>query len=158
MSYTNRHPKDFVKSLQIIHFVLVLAVLVFAGYIAITAKERLYFSYEDDKLFLYLAIIIAFAGNLSSKYLFAKMIKQLPKDANLFQKATQYSKAHIFRLAMLEFPALMCLFFTWESNNSFYLILVGILFLMMLAIFPTKNKFINEVPLTSMEKSNLEKL
>ena len=59
---------------------------------------------------------------------------------------------------MLEFPAFMCVFFVWQSNNSFYFILVGILVLMMLAIYPTKNKFENDVPLTIKEKSMLEKL
>ncbi len=158
MSYSSRQPKDFIKSLQIIHFTLLMGVLVFAAYVAINAGDRLFFSFEEDKLFLYMAIIIAFLGNLSSKYLFAKLIKQIPTNISLYQKATKYSTAHIFRVAMLEFPALMCIIFTMYSNNSFYFILVGILVLMILAIFPTKNKFKNDVPLTPKEKSMLEKL
>jgi fatty acid desaturase len=133
-------------------------VLVFAAYVAFTAKDRLFFSYQEEKAFLYLAIIIAFAGNLTSKFLYAKLLKQISKDADLSQKAIKFSTAHIFRMAMLEFPAFMCVFFVWQSNNSFYFILVSILVLMMLAIYPTKNKFENDVPLTSKEKSMLEKL
>lgn len=158
MSYRNQQPKDFIKSLQIIHFTLLMGVLVFAAYVAINAKERLFFSFEEDKLLLYISIVIAFAGNFTSKYLFAKLIKQIPKDAGLFQKAAKYSTAHIFRAAMLEFPALLCVIFVMQSNNSFYFILVGILVLMLLAIYPTKNKFKNDVPLTPKEKSMLEKL
>ncbi|MBI9041425.1 hypothetical protein [Lutibacter sp.] len=158
MSYINREPKDFIKSLQIIHFALLAGVLVFAAYVAFAAKDRLFFSYQEEKAFLYLAIIIAFAGNLTSKFLYAKLLKQISKDADLSQKAIKFSTAHIFRMAMLEFPAFMCVFFVWQSNNSFYFILVGILVLMMLAIYPTKNKFENDVPLTSKEKSMLEKL
>jgi hypothetical protein len=158
MSYTNRQPKDFIKSLQIIHFALLGIVLLFGAYIAFNAKDRLFFSYEEDKAFLYLAIIIAFAGNLTSKFLYAKLLKQIPNDADLSQKAIKYSTAHIFRMAMLEFPAFMCLFFVMQSNNSFYFILVCILVLMMLAIYPSKNKFENDVHLSSKEKSMLEKL
>ncbi|SFS31746.1 DUF4271 domain-containing protein [Lutibacter maritimus] len=158
MSYINRQPKDFIKSLQIIHFALLAAVLVFASYVAFNAKDRLFFSYQEGKAFLYLAIIIAFAGNLTSKFIYAKLINQIPKDADLSLKAIKYSTAHIFRMAMLQFPAFMCVFFVWQSNNSFYFILVGILVLMMLAIYPTKNKFVNDVPLTNKEKSLLEKL
>jgi len=158
MSYTNRQPKDFMKSLQIIHIALLAAVLLFTAYVAFNAKDVLFFSYEDDKPFLFLAIIIAFAGNLASKLLYAKLLKQISDKADLSEKAIKFSTAHIFRMAMLEFPAFMCVFFTMQSNNSFYFVLVGILVLMMLAIFPTKNNFEIDVPLTSKEKSMLEKL
>lgn len=158
MSYINQQPKDFIKSLQIIHFALLTAVVAFGAYVAINAKELLFFSYEKDKAFLYMAILIAFVGNLASKFLYAKLLKQIPSDANLLQKAAKYSTAHIFRMAMLEFPAFMCIIFVKQSNNSFYYILVGILVLMMLAIYPTKNKFAEDVLLTTKEKSILEKL
>ncbi|WP_372793511.1 hypothetical protein [Lutibacter sp.] len=158
MSYINKQPKDFIKSLQIIHFVLLMVIIVFAAYVSIQLNEKLTFSYSNDKAFLYLAITISFVGNLMSKSLFMKLIKKIPEDADLLQKASKYSTAHIFRLAMLEFPALMCIIFVMQSNNSFYFILVGILLIMMLAILPTKSKFVSEVPLTSKEKSILEKL
>ena len=158
MSNTNQQPKDFIKSLQIIHFALLMGAIVFAAYVSIQLNEQLTFSYSNDKAFLYIAITISFVGNLMSKSLFIKLIKKIPEDADLLQKASKYSTAHIFRLAMLEFPALMCIIFVMQSNNSFYFILVGVLLLMMLAIFPSKSKFANEVSLTSKEKSILEKL
>jgi len=153
-----KQPKNFIKSLQIIHLVLLIGVLGFAAYVAYTVKGQLFFSYEDNKPFLYLAIIISFVGNLSSKFIYAKMLKQIPPKATLEDKVVKYSTAHIFRIAMLEFPALMCAIFVLYSNNSFYFILVGILAFMMLTLFPTKTKFENEVPLTTSEKSMLEKL
>ena len=158
MSNTNQQPKDFIKSLQIIHFALLMGAIVFAAYVSIQLNEQLTFSYSNDKAFLYIAITISFVGNLMSKSLFIKLIKKIPEDADLLQKASKYSTAHIFRVAMLEFPALMCIIFVMQSNNSFYFILVGVLLLMMLAIFPSKSKFANEVSLTSKEKSILEKL
>jgi len=148
MSYS-KQPKDFIKSLQIIHTALLLSVVGFAAYVAISNKESLFFSYEEDKAFLYLAIIISFLGNLSSKYLYAKLIKQIPVKADLTQKAVKYITAHIFRVAMLAFPALMCVIFVMQSNNTFYFLLVGILVLMILAVYPTKNKFENDVQLSS---------
>ncbi len=146
MSYINKQPKDFIKSLQIIHFVFLMVIIVFAVYVSIQLNEQLTFSYSNDKAFLYIAITVSFVGNLMSKSLFMKLIKKIPENADLLQKASKYSTAHIFRLAMLEFPALMCIIFVMQSNNSFYFILVGILLVMMLAIMPTKNKFVNEVP------------
>ena len=157
MSYS-KEPKDFMKSLQIIHIVLLVGVLGFSAYVAYTVKEQLFFSYQEDKAFLYLAIIIAFIGNLSSKFLYSKLIKQISDKAELSQKVIKYSTAHIFRIAMLEFPALMCAIFVLYSNNSFYFILVGILSFMMLVLFPTKTTFEKDIPLTIKEKSMLEKL
>ncbi|MFO7673943.1 MAG: hypothetical protein R6V74_09575 [Lutibacter sp.] len=158
MSYIKRQPKDFMKSLQLIHFSLLFIIVIFAAYVALNAGDQLFFSYQEDKMFLYMAILISFVGNLSSKYLYNKLLKQIPSNADLSQKAVKYSTAHIFRVAMLEFPALMCIIFVMESNNSFYFILVGILILMILAVYPTKYKFANEVPLSSKEKSMLENL
>lgn len=158
MSYIKRQPKDFMKSLQLIHFSLLFFIVIFAVYVALNAGDQLFFSYGEDKMFLYMAILISFVGNLSSKYLYAKLLKQIPADAELSQKAVKYTTAHIFRVAMLEFPALMCIIFVMESSNSFYFILVGILILMILAVYPTKQKFANEVPLSTKEKSMLENL
>ena len=158
MSYTKQQPKDFIKSLQIIHIALVVTVVGFAVYIALRSGGKLFFSYEEDRAFLFLAIIVAFIGNLSSKFIYRKLIGQILLKQNLFQKATKFSTAHVFRMAMLEFPALMCVLFVYQSNNSFYFILTGILVLMMAALHPTKDKFEADVPLTSEEKSMLEKL
>jgi ABC-type multidrug transport system fused ATPase/permease subunit len=158
MSNTNRQPKGFIKSLQILHIVLLAGVLLVAVYVAFNAKDVLFFSYKDDRSLLFLAIIIAFIGNLVSKFLYKKLLNQISEKAELSEKAIKFSTAHIFRMALLEFPAFICVFFVMQSNNSFYFLLVAILVLMMLAIFPTKNKFENEVPLSSKEKSMLEKL
>jgi len=158
MSSTKQQPKDFIKSLQIIHIALVVTVVGFAVYIAQRAGDKLFFSYEEDRAFLFLAIIVAFIGNLSSKFIYKKLIGQISSKQNLFQKATKFSTAHVFRMAMLEFPALMCVLFVYQSNNSFYFILTGILVLMMASLHPTKNKFESDVPLTNEEKSMLEKL
>jgi hypothetical protein len=158
MSYIKRQPKDFMKSLQLIHFSLLFIIVIFAAYVALNAGDQLFFSYQEDKMFLYMAILISFVGNLSSKYLYNKLLKQIPANADLSQKAVKYTTAHIFRVAMLEFPALMCIIFVMESSNSFYFILVGILILMILAVYPTKQKFANEVPLSTKEKSMLENL
>ena len=158
MSYIKRQPKDFMKSLQLIHFSLLFIIVIFAAYVALNAGDQLFFSYQEDKMFLYMAILISFVGNLSSKYLYNKLLNQIPANADLSQKAVKYTTAHIFRVAMLEFPALMCIIFVMESSNSFYFILVGILILMILAVYPTKQKFANEVPLSTKEKSMLENL
>lgn len=154
----SKQPNDFIKSLQIIHAALLFGVIVFAAYVAFTLKNNLFFSYEEDKAFLFLAIIIAFIGNLSSKFLYAKLIKQIPLKMEFTQKVVKYSTAHIFRIAMLEFPAFMCVIFTLYSNNTFYFILVGILVLMMFVLFPTKGSFEKDIPLTIKEKSMLQKL
>ena len=158
MSYINRQPKDFMKSLQFIHIALLLGVIGFGVFVVLYFKNSLYFSYTDDRTFLYLAIIIAFGGNLASKYLYAKMIKQISAKSELSEKAVKFSTAHIFRIAMLEFPALMCVIFTMQSGNTFYFILAGVLVAMMIVLYPTKSRFENDVPLSTKEKSMLENL
>ena len=158
MSYTNQQPKNFMMSLQIIHYILLMSIVVFAAYVSIHLNGILNFSYSNDRAFLFMAITISYIGNLLSKSIFLKLIKKIPKNANLLQKTKKYSIAHIFRLLMLILPALMCVFFVLESHNSFYFILIGILLFIMLIILPSKIKFANDVPLTDIEKSILQKL
>ncbi len=158
MSTINQQPKNFIKLLQVIHLVLVASVLLFTSYVFFKDKDVLFFSYEDNRPFLFLAIIIAFGGNLVSKYLYANLLNKITISTDFMLKTIKFSTAHFYRLALLEFPAFLCIFFTMQFNNSFYFILVGILVLMMLAIYPTKNKFKNDVALTNEEKSMLEKL
>jgi len=70
-------------------------------------------------------------------------------------KSEKYKVAHIVRLALLEFPALMCLYFGYVTNNSFYLIVVSLLVFMMLTVFPSRNRFSDEVELNNDEKTQL---
>ncbi|MFD1294290.1 hypothetical protein ACFQ5N_10620 [Lutibacter holmesii] len=154
----SQESKNFIKSLQIIHIFLLIGVLGFSGYVSYTLKEELFFSYQEDKAFLFLAIIIAYIGNLSSKFIYAKLLNKIPEKASLPKKGAKFSTAHIFRMALLEFPALLCVIFVLYTNNSFYFILVGILVFLMLVSFPTKSSFEKDIPLTIMEKSMLEKL
>ena len=158
MENNTNKPKNFIKSLQIIHFALTSSVVVFALYVVFQSGDGIFFSYQENKAFLYLAIILCFIGNLSSKLIYKKLISQITIEMDLSKKAVKYSTAHILRVAMLEFPAFICIIFAMESNNSFYFILVGILILMMLAIYPSAYKFEIDVPLKSIEKSMLEKL
>ncbi len=158
MSYTNQQPRDFMISLQIIHFILMMVIIAFSAYVSIHLNGMLNFSYASDRTFLFIAITISFIGNLLSKSIFLKLIKKIPENANLLEKTKKYSIAHLLRLILLLLPAFMCIIFVMESHNSFYFILVGILLLMMLAIFPNKIKFANKVPLSDKEKSILQKL
>lgn len=151
----SKQPKDFIKSLQIIHISLLACVLVFSAYVVFTLNDQLFFTYKQDQAYLYLAIMIAFSGNLCSKFLYAKLLKQISWESTFNKKMLKFTTAHIFRIAMLTFTALLCVIFVLYSNNSFYFILAGILTFMLLVLFPTKAIFKKDIPLSIKEKSML---
>lgn len=145
----------FIKTLQIVYFFFIVSIITFSLYVSYWQKETLFFSFTEGKTFLYIAILVAFTGNLAGKFMYNKLIREILLNHSLTEKKSKYITASIVRAAMLEIPAFMCVAFTSYSNNSFYFILVAILLLMFVVSFPTKNKFIQEVPLKGSEKLNL---
>ena len=157
MNTSKKGQKDFIKSIQFVHIAMLSSVVIFAVYVIVTSINKLFFSYSEGKSFLYLAILISFAGNLASKFMYAKNMKKIDKNDSFYNKASKFSAAHIVRMALLEFPAFMCIIFVMKSYNTFYFILAAILVAMMVTIYPTLNKFIKDVQLKPDEKSMLEK-
>ena len=98
MNNNNKQPKDFMKSLQIVHIFLLTGVIGFGIYVFLSAKDQLFFSYQEDKAFLYLAIIISFIGNLASKSLYAKLLKQISEKASFDQKIIKYTINHLIQI------------------------------------------------------------
>lgn len=158
MNQETNLPKNFIKTLQIISIALIVSIVLLAIYVWYITQDILFFSTKEDKMFLFMAIIISFAAHLSSKYIFSKLIEGIDFKATFSFKVTKFTSAHIVRMALLEFPAIMCLVFVMISGNSFYFILAGILVFIMRSYYPTKEKFKDVIPLNTKEKSMLESL
>ena len=152
---TGSNKSQFIKILQVIHIAFVVGVVIFALFTIMTHKSRLFFSVETNKIFLYVALIVAFLGNWLSKTVYNKILSKLKLVSNFNDKILKYTKAFIYKLAFLEFATIVCILLAYKFYNSFYLILVFILIIIMLAEFPTKNKIIRIVPFSSEEKSML---
>ena len=148
-------PSKFFKSLQAIHIGVMLSVIFISLLLYINIKETLQLNFDGDKTFMFMAIIIGYGGKFVGKMMFNRLMSQLPFKAGLALKSEKYKVAHIVRLVLLEFPALMCLYFGYVTNNSFYLIVVGLLVFMMLTVFPSRNRFSDEVELNNDEKTQL---
>jgi len=148
-------PSKFFKSLQAIHIGFMLSIIFISLLLYINIKETLQLNFDGDKTFMFMAIIIGYGAKFVGKMMFNRLMSQLPFKAGLALKSEKYKVAHIVRLALLEFPALMCLYFGYVTNNSFYLIVVGLLVFMMLTVFPSRNRFSDEVELNNDEKTQL---
>jgi hypothetical protein len=152
---TTSNKSGFIKILRLIHIGLVSGIVIFALFTIMTHKSRLFFSVETDKNFLYIALIVAFLGNWASKTIYNNTLRKLSINSNFNDKILKYTNAYIYKLAFLEFAAMLCTFLAYKFYNSFYLILVCILIIIMLSKYPSKNKIVNDVPFTSEEKSML---
>ncbi len=148
-------PSAFFKLLQAIHIGMMLSLIFLSLLLFIFLKEALNLDFDGNRTFMFMALIIGYGGKFSGKIMFRKLMRQLPFKAGLALKLEKYKVAHIVRLAMLEFPAFMCLYFTYVTNNSFYLLIVGLLVFMMLTVFPSRNRFSDEVELNNDEKTQL---
>jgi len=152
---TSFNISKFFKSLQAVHIGIMLSVIFISLLLFINTKDALQLNFNGDKTFMFMAIIIGYGGKFVGKMMFNRLISKLPFKAGLALKTEKYRMAHIVRLALLEFPAFMCLYFAFVTNNSFYFIVVGLLVFMMLTIFPSRNRFSEEVELNNDEKTQL---
>ncbi|PCH77197.1 MAG: hypothetical protein COB98_04105 [Flavobacteriaceae bacterium] len=145
----------FFKSIQAIHFGVMISVIFISLLLFINIKEQVSLNFQGDRLFMFMAIIIGYGGKFVGKMMFNRLMEQLPFKAGLFLKTEKYKVAHIVRLLLLNFPMFMCLYFAFVTNNSFYFIVIGLLFFMMLTVFPSRNRFSEEVALNNDEKRQL---
>ncbi|PCI00437.1 MAG: hypothetical protein COB81_08850 [Flavobacteriaceae bacterium] len=145
----------FFKSLQAIHIGIMISIVFISLLLFINIKESLHLNFEGDRTFMFMAIIIGYGGKFVGKMMFNRLMSQLPFKSGLSLKTEKYKAAHIVRLILLKFPSFMCLYFAFVTNNSFYFIVVGLLVFMMLTVFPSRNRFSEEVELNKDEKTQL---
>ncbi|MBL4745758.1 MAG: hypothetical protein JKY08_05270 [Flavobacteriaceae bacterium] len=145
----------FFKSLQAIHGGSMLSVIFISLLLFINIKEDLQLNFEGDRTFMFMAIIIGYGGKFVGKMMFIRLMRQLPFKAGLSLKTEKYKVAHIVRLVLLKIPAFMCLYFAFVTKNSFYFIVIALLLFMMLTVFPSRNRFSEEVALNNDEKTQL---
>lgn len=148
-------PSKFFKSLQAIHIGIMLSLIFVSVLLLIALSNTLVLNFDGNRTFMFMALIIGYGGKFSGKMMFSRLMSQLPFKAGLSLKSEKYRVAHIVRLAMLEFPAFMCMYFTFVTHNSFYLLIVALLLFMMLTVFPSRNRFSEEVELNNDEKTQL---
>ncbi len=151
-------PKDAIKAIQILFYIIVAGVILFA---AITAginflQQSPVIGKSIAEILFFINCFIDIICYTASQILYRKKIyAALQNDLSLMEKLNFYRSALITYLALCEIPALFAIVIYFLSGNNLFLFIVCICVLTMLMKMPQKLKIFNELKLNSTEQMEL---
>jgi DMSO reductase anchor subunit len=143
--------RSFLKTLNLIHTILLIGMLLFAGVVYFLDSENNSAS-EEGSQFLYLVPLMAIVAFFLSQFLFKKIKDQITKSAVLLAKITNLQTAYIVRFALIEAPVLFALIAFMLSGNIIHLLIAGLLIVYFFSLKPTSDKITTELNLTPEEE------
>ena len=137
------------KTILLIHIALCTGVLLFAGVALVMNSGALTFNMainHDDPI-EYLAPIMAVTVIALSTILFNKLIGEIDYTSRPVNRFTKYQTAFIVKMALLEGGALMNIVACIITKNALFLAIAAIVFFIMSAARPTKDKVYGQLGL-----------
>lgn len=149
-------PKQFLKTLSIIHAALVIGPLLIAAFFYM--NTALVTNGTQNDIFIYVFPILALAGIFASKFMFNLLVKNVKNQERLRAKLAGYQTASVIKFALLEGPAILNIAWFGFSGNLLYLTIGGVLILFLFMQRPKAEKIENELELNSEHKRQFRKL
>jgi hypothetical protein len=146
------NPQLFLKTNQVIHGALLVGQLLFGiATLFITNGARLNLKPGDD-VFFYVVPFMIIGGMIAGSFLYRRQLNQMDKNAQLKQKLSVYQTAFIIRCAPSEGASLFGVVICMQTNNLFYLVLVGLNVIYFVWIQPSKEKIEEDLKLSDDDK------
>jgi hypothetical protein len=149
---------SYFTKLHIMFFSMVFAIFLF-GYWAYTFFDTGEFSIQDDGFINVLYVLAPgsiVAGFILGRILFGTRMRSARKIKSMKERLQHYSGATTLRLALLEIPAIICLFCFYMSGDRTFFYMGLFSLLLMLVHVPTRHKLITELQLNHVEKRIFE--
>jgi hypothetical protein len=150
-------PKQFLKSISIIYYAILIGPLGFLLVQYFQIKEtKLEFTNTEDT-FQYIVPIFAFLGYFVGKRLYDSKIKELKNKDTLLEKLSSFQTGFVLKLALLEGPTLLGIVAFSQEGNIYFLIIAGILLLLIALQKPNKLNIQAVLNLSSEQRSQFNK-
>ncbi len=146
------------KALQILFIALLIGQVVLGGIACFLVSHGV--SNPSLRSITYILLIVtAFMsiGALAAGYiLFHKRLDRLRGLTDLSMKVQDYRAACILKWALFEFPCLLSIIFYLETGQQAFLAVAGLLLLNFINNYPSKNKVLADLDLSSQEAESFE--
>ncbi len=146
------------RSLTIIHMVMLIGQIVFAVIVLAMINSRYWQpAHQDmDSIFQVVAIALAAAGFFLGTRKFKKALQQIREDnGTAVQKFEKYRAASILLWAMIEGPAIFCIVCFLLTGNYAFIALAGVLIFLFFIFGPNRQKLSMFLGLSEEEINNL---
>lgn len=140
-------PNSFVKTLTLLHSVLVMGLVTFAGVSLYLGNGKINFDFNTEDTFLLILPVIAITALVLSRIIPQKLLQNTKETQDLKKILTQYQTASIIKYALIECPALIGIVMFMNTSNTAFLVISGVLIIYLLLQKPTKTKIENELKL-----------
>ena len=151
MAIQQQTSAQYFKSLNILHYILAAAQLLFAILAFILQKENEFTITPASNALRYAVSLIAVMGVTGGAILYQKQVNAIKSRKNLSDKLTAYRSVIIARGAFLEFPSLFAIIAFVLTGEILFLGLTGSLIALFVFLRPTKEKVIKDLQLSAEE-------
>lgn len=150
-------PNSFVKTLTLIHSVLIMGLVTFAGVSLYLGNGEINFDFNTEDTFLIILPVLAITALVLSRIIPQKLLESTKETQDLRKILTQYQTASIIKYALIEGPALVGIVMFMSTSNAAFLAISGVLIIYLLLQKPTKTKIENELKLRGEPRNQFMK-
>jgi len=160
MDYQNKPqgtPAAFVKLNQIIHLALLAGQLMFVVlvYAATPPKGGIIFTFKNDDIFTYIALLLAVGGFFLGNFMFKQELNNAANKNTLREKLLVYQTGLIKKLALMEGASMFSIVAFMQTGNLFFLTIAGLIILYFITLRPTKDKVQTDLSLSYDEQMEM---
>lgn len=152
---TGANYNAFIKTITIIHIALMAGLAMTTIIISGIGSEELgtfSFTQQPKELLIPAGFIAAI---ILGRFLSKSMLNKLDSKDTLQKKLGVNQTSHLIKVAPLEAIGFLCVFTYSETNNSFFLAILALVFLLFISLFPTKGKIENAIPTSTEDQPYL---
>jgi hypothetical protein len=149
-------PNDL-KAIRVLYFALLAGQVLFALIVTILVEAGILSnSLQSVTLLFQVAVLVIAATTVpASFFLFRKRLADISPEEGLDKKLEKYRAALILRMALCEMPALFAIIAYFLTTNRSFLWMTILLISNFLFIYPSRNRIIDQLQLSSSEQSSL---
>ena len=150
-------PNSFVKTLTLIHSVLIMGLVTFVGVSLYLSNDKINFDFNTEDTFLLILPIIAISALVLSRIVPQKLLQSIKETEDLKKILAQYQTASVIKYALIEGPAMIGIVMFMSTNNAAFLVISGVLTIYLLLQKPTKTKIEKELKLRGESRNQFMK-
>lgn len=150
-------PKQFLKSISIIYYAILIGPLGFLLIQYFQIKETKLEFTNPENTFQYLVPIFAIIGYFVGKRFYDSKIKELKNKDTLLEKLSCFQTGFVLKIILLEGPALFGIIAFGQEGNLYFLIISGVLILFIALQKPNRLNIQAILNLSSEQRSQYNK-
>ncbi len=151
MAIQHQTSAQYFKSLNILHYILAAAQLLFGFLAFIVQKENSFTITSSSNALRYVVSLTAVIGVTGGAIIFQRQINNIKNKKNLSDKLHAYRSAIIARGAFLEFPSLFSVIAFILNGEILFLGLTCSLIALFIFLRPAREKVIKDLQLSAEE-------